>query len=53
MKNIQWFGGIVMVFAAALALFFSFHSVGNSASHAEPVVVVKEGTVLFSQYSSL
>ncbi|MFN1150143.1 hypothetical protein [Serratia liquefaciens] len=48
MKNIQLFGGIILVFAAAMVLFCSLTSVGHSARIAEPVFVMKEGTVLFS-----
>jgi Flp pilus assembly protein TadB len=53
MKNIQLFGGIVLVFAAAMVLFFSLSSVGYSARIAEPVFVLKEGTVLFSLKASM
>lgn len=48
MKNIQLFGGIVLVFVAALVLFCFLTSVGYGARNAEPVFVMKEGTVLFS-----
>ncbi|HGM5420606.1 TPA: hypothetical protein ACKP1J_005046 [Serratia liquefaciens] len=53
MKNIQLLGGIVLVFAAAMVLFFSLTSVGHSARNTEPVFVMKEGTVLFSLNASM
>lgn len=53
MKNIQLFGGIVLVFTAALVLIFSLTSVGHSARITEPVFVMKEGTVLFSLNASM
>lgn len=53
MKNTQLFGGIVFVCAAALVLFCFLTSVGYGARNANPVFVMKEGTVLFSLNASM
>lgn len=53
MKNIQLFGGIVVVFAAALVMFCSLTSAGHRTQNTEPVFVMKEGTVLFPLNASM
>lgn len=53
MKNIQLFGGVVLVFAIAMMLFLFFSSVGDNARVIEPEFVVKEGVVLFSLNASM
>ncbi|HFK7186330.1 hypothetical protein [Serratia odorifera] len=53
MKNIKLLGGIGVVFAAALLLFCSLDSVCHSARLSGPIVVVKEGTVLFALNASM
>lgn len=53
MKNIQLFGGVVLVFAIAMVLFLFFSSIGDNARVIEPEFVVKEGTVLFSLNASM
>ncbi|HEI8866044.1 hypothetical protein [Serratia sp. AKBS12] len=53
MKNIKLLGGIAVVFATSLVLFCSLGSVGHSARLSGPVVVMKEGTVLFALNASM
>ncbi|EFE95203.1 hypothetical protein [Serratia odorifera] len=53
MKNGKLLGGIGVVFATALLLFCSLDSVGHSARLSGPVMVMKEGTVLFALNASM
>ncbi|AIA46952.1 hypothetical protein L085_07505 [Serratia sp. FS14] len=47
MKNMRFFGSVVLVIAIAVVCFF-FLSSGNNARVVEPAFVMKEGTVLYS-----